>query len=181
MSYPAQDESFWDFSLRTYSQAGVPAACLALQDELGADVNMILYCIWAGSRAAALDEAAFRRAFEFSSRWATEVVNPLRRARRWMKQEAGTEGTVDGAACFALREQIKTAELAAEKLQQLTLAALPLTDGAGGLEAVMANLRLYFGAIGAPLDDEAVERLMVIVRAAFPQGGTFDPILRLSL
>jgi len=167
-----RDESFWDFSLRTYRVSGVPEACLALQDELGADVNMVLYCCWAGDRSAALDGPAFQRAFEFSSQWATEVVRPLRHARRWMKQEGCAEGPVDREACLALREQIKGTELAAEKLQQLTLAALPLPGTAAeGIEAVAANLRIYFHAIEATLDEDAVERLMVIVHAAFPRQG----------
>jgi len=35
----ASPSSFWTFSLSVYGQPGVPAACLTLQDEGGADVN----------------------------------------------------------------------------------------------------------------------------------------------
>ena len=172
MATPAYHEAFWDFSLRTYGSTGVAAACLSLQDELGADVTLILYCCWAGGRAAALDDVTFQRAFGFSSQWAEEVVRPLRQVRRWMKQEACGSGTVDEETCVALREQVKATELAAEKLQQLTLAALQLPKGgAGGLETVASNLRRYFSAMGTTLNEDAVEKLMAIVRAAFPQQG----------
>ena len=163
---------FWDFSLRTYRSEGVSTACLSLQDELGADVNLILYCCWAGGFDAALDDAAFQRALTFSSQWAREVVSPLREVRRWMKQEPFDPGTVDREACMALRDLVKATELAAEKLQQLTLSGLPLpAANSEGIEAVSANLRRYFRAINVTLDANAVEKLMVIVRAAFPQRG----------
>ena len=48
---------FWDFSLEIYAKPGVAQACLALQDECGADVNLLLFCCWAGP----LDEIAMRR------------------------------------------------------------------------------------------------------------------------
>lgn len=37
---------FWNFSLDHYKQEGVQAACLHLQDSFGADVNLVLYCLW---------------------------------------------------------------------------------------------------------------------------------------
>ncbi len=46
-------ESLWDFSVRTYRGEWVSAACLALQDERGVDVNMLLYCCWHGATRGA--------------------------------------------------------------------------------------------------------------------------------
>ena len=169
MSRIKRHEPFWDFSLRTYGTPGVPEACLALQDGLGADVNLVLYCCWAGGRAAPLDDTAFDRAFAFSGEWAGRVVRPLRAVRRWMKQTGCGSGPMDAAACLALRERIKGVELEAEKLQQLALASLPLPPGrAEGLTGVAANFRRYFMAIDATLAKVTVERLLVVVRAAFP-------------
>ena len=34
---------FWDFSLATYAEEGVAQSLLAMQDELGLDVNVLLY------------------------------------------------------------------------------------------------------------------------------------------
>ena len=171
MSHPAP-EAFWDFSLRTYGCSGVPQACLALQDEYGADVNLVLYCCWAGARAGALDAAGFDAAGAFSREWAAQVVHPLRAVRRWMKNDGCDNGPVDTPACLALREQVKAVELAAEQLQQLTLASLPLpaAPAAGpsgaGLAAVAANLRRYCRGAGIPLNATVIARLVVIVDAA---------------
>ena len=40
------------FSGWLYASDEVPAACLHLQDELGLDVNLLLWCLYAGARAA---------------------------------------------------------------------------------------------------------------------------------
>ena len=37
---------FWEFSLAHYELDDVPQACLALQDEFGLDVNLLLYAAW---------------------------------------------------------------------------------------------------------------------------------------
>ena len=168
-------EPFWDFSLRIYAQQGVSAACLKLQDEFGVDINLLLYCCWLGSCGSELDEHALRRALDFSAVWAAEVVHPLRRARRWMKDEAGAGGEVDREARLALRERIKAAELAAEQMQQVTLAKWGVPGGRSDkLEAAATNLRSYVKAIGIRLDDGAVERLVVILGAVLPEAAETD-------
>ena len=48
MGKPFPDHLFWDFSLEVYAKEGVADACLRLQDDLGIDVNMLLFCCWAG-------------------------------------------------------------------------------------------------------------------------------------
>lgn len=166
----ARDEAFWDFSLRTYRSDGVADACIALQDEHGVDVNVVLYCCWAGSRAPALDEAAFDPILRFSREWSGHVVGPLREARRWMKRSGCEDTPVDTGACLALREQIKAIELGAEKLQQLALAESPLPDGdAAGLPGAAANLQRYFTALEVTVDAGVRERMLVVARAAFPK------------
>lgn len=170
-----QVEGFWEFSLRTYNAAGAAEACLALQDEHGADVNMILYCCWAGGRAAPLDEAGLTRALAVSRDWGGQVVQPLRSVRRWMKAAGCAGGQVDREACLKLRERVKALELAAEQLQQQALAALPLPPGGErGPPAIAANLRRYLEAIEAGFDRDTRDRLLVIVRAAYPQARRQD-------
>ncbi len=43
-SFPSSP--FWDYSLGIYRKPGVADACIALQDEFGLDVNMLLACLW---------------------------------------------------------------------------------------------------------------------------------------
>ena len=42
----------WDFVTWAYKLPGVEKACLALQNRLKADVNIVLFCIWLSHRGA---------------------------------------------------------------------------------------------------------------------------------
>ncbi|MGE0665240.1 MAG: TIGR02444 family protein [Sphingomonadales bacterium] len=129
------DHRFWDFSADLYRRSGVEAACLLLQDRFGADVNLVLYCVWIGrglsgeALGLALEAAAPLRQF----------IESLRAMRR-----AGARG--DGSY-----EALLKAELAAEKLEQDALEALapPERPSAG---AGTANLRLYAERLGVDAD-----------------------------
>ena len=46
----------WEFSLKLYSEPGVAASCLSLQNQHGFDVNLVLFCIWYGFRHGELTE-----------------------------------------------------------------------------------------------------------------------------
>ena len=109
-------ESFWDYSLETYSRAGVAPACLRLQDRLGADVNLILFGCWiascGGGRMIGGDWMALSA---LTDDWRTQVVEPLRAIRRHLK--------VNPAAGIApsLRTEVIRLELEAEHAEQLIL------------------------------------------------------------
>jgi len=167
-------ETFWDFSVRTYRQPGVAEACLALQDQYGADVNLLLFCCWAGWRSDALDTHTFEQAVGFSQCWAGHVVRPLRNVRRWMKSDGCNRELMDIDACQDVREKVKAVELLAEKLQQAALEALPLESTPdnprpAGPPAVAANLRRYCQKAGIAWSEDVRSKLGVILRAAFPR------------
>ena len=67
---------------------GVQQACLALQERCGADVNLLLFCGWTGRGGRALDESVLRSAVDRVGRWQSEVIAPLRLARRGLKRHA---------------------------------------------------------------------------------------------
>lgn len=124
---PGQD-GFWEFSLRLYAQPGVPPACLALQDQGGADVNLALFLLYLADRGRLLDDAGVAALDEATRDWREQVVKPIRGVRRLLK---GDVGAFSQAATSRLRADIKQAELAAEKLQQLTLESLAPPASAG--------------------------------------------------
>ncbi len=167
-------ERFWDFSVRTYRTQGVPEACLSLQDDYGADVNMLLYCAWIALAAGRFDDGLFRRAGEFSDAWAEHVVKPLRSARTWMKQSGCRSDPVPAAPCMALREDIKSVEFAAEKMQQEVLESLLITGANSGsapdriIESAIVNLHRYLVQQDIPVSNDVCDKLCVILRAAFP-------------
>jgi uncharacterized protein (TIGR02444 family) len=174
MAASHESEGFWNFSVRTYRTAGVPDACLSLQNDYGADVNMLLYCCWIGACIGRFDHELFARASAFSTLWADHVVVPLRSARTWMKQSGCDTDPVPTDACMQLREEIKSVEFAAEKMQQQVLESLVSIDKSRNdppdqvLKDVVANLMLYSEHTGIEVCEDVRFKLSDVVQAAFP-------------
>ena len=174
MSSGLEIESFWDFSVRTYRTDGVPDACLSLQNDYGADVNMLLYCCWIGAYIGQFDGELFARASAFSTQWANQVVVPLRSARTWMKHTGCDTEPVPTDACMQLRDEIKSVEFAAEKMQQQVLESLVSIDQSRYdapnqmLKDVVANLMLYSERTGFEVCEDVRRKFSDIIRAAFP-------------
>jgi uncharacterized protein (TIGR02444 family) len=140
----ASGNPFWDFSLAIYERPGVPEACLGLQDRQGLDVNLMLYCCWAGSRGRALAAGDIAVLVEAAGPWHEQVVKPLRGARRWLK---GQTAAPAAEPAEALREAIKAQELEAERLEQLILLeCLEIGAGQGSAAAAAGNLKAYLAA-----------------------------------
>ena len=156
----AEPSPFWTFSLAVYGRPGVPPACLRLQDEHGADVNIVLCALWLGTLGRAIelgDVTALRAAL---APWVEEVVRPLRRVRRWLKDPAETFA---GAATEKLR------------LQQEALATLVETQAPGrpanaSPSLLAANLAAYAEAIGAEFPDAVVAPLLAAATALLTDG-----------
>ena len=72
--------SLWEFSLETYGRPGVQSACLNLQENMGMDVNILLYCCWRGAMEAEELETLMAEL----APWQRDVVGGLRTVRRLM-------------------------------------------------------------------------------------------------
>lgn len=151
-------ESFWDYSLALYARPRVEPALLALQDEAGLEVNLILFCCYAAARGVELgapDIDAMRR---IGTVWAEGVVRTLRDVRRALKPLAATPET----EAARLRDEVKQAELAAEKTMQEALEALlPEHRAAGSRELAERNLAAWLGEASAD------PRLAIVLDRAF--------------
>jgi len=159
-----RENPFWDYSLLLYGRKAVAAACLDLQDRFSLDVNMLLFCCWAGARGRRLSEAEILRLIEAVQAWRTEVLLPLRSARRWLK----TRAPAISPAAETLRERIKSSELAAEAVQQdLMHETLAVPDGKPSAAAVAANLCIYLSAEGVS-NGETTEALATLLQGACP-------------
>jgi uncharacterized protein (TIGR02444 family) len=160
--------SLWDFSLKTYRRPGVQDACLKLQDELGADVNMLLYCCWrgaieAGEMAALLAELA---------PWQTDIVGGLRSVRRALKPMLA-ELDVLFEPASSLRKKIAALELEAEKLQQDMLARHAAKDAKStpsSPHTAVRNLTRYIGVLAAAPNESQQHALGTLIGAAFADG-----------
>ena len=162
---------FWHYSLKLYACNEVAELCLHLQDEGGLDVNLVLYCLWQGSQGRCLQPESLSAVSRVSAPWRQEVVESLRRARRWMKgREQDIAGRSDG-----LRERIKALELAAEKCQQDWLAAHPAVyEDAPPLIAAARNLSTYVQMAGTQSTPILQGDLARLLHQAFPDAAAKD-------
>lgn len=149
------DNAFWRFSLSVYGQADVAGECLALQETLGIDVNLLLFCAWLGARGITLRSEDIEGAVEVVAAWHQSIVRPLRGVRQWVKTVKR-----DGFASF--RERVKKLELDAEQIEQAALFAhskeIRAVAGADRAEAISRNVNQYLKSTSAPLLIEAARR-----------------------
>ncbi|MGF1629801.1 MAG: TIGR02444 family protein [Kiloniellaceae bacterium] len=160
----APDETpFWQFSGTVYARRGVAEACLALQERHRLDVNLLLFCAWAGSNGRRLDGGDLGQLRSMARPWHEEVVAPLRAARRWLKQQTSVPEDLGEA----FREEVKALELQAEMLEQLMLyQELEIASGEGSPEDVAANLWLYLTRYKPlPTDDDIADLAAVLCGA----------------
>jgi uncharacterized protein (TIGR02444 family) len=161
---------FWDFSLDIYQVPEVAQACLDLQNTYGLDVNLVLLCCWYGAAYGTLPAARLEQACQHSSKWRKNLVQPLRNARTWMKS-TGAEGVAETSEFDALRQQIKQAELAAEKMQQHTLEKmvleLPLPSGRSRAKAaIQANFEGLLALTGTHASPALNQMLAILSEAS---------------
>ena len=118
--------ALWDFCVAVYDRPGVAETCLRLQDAHGTDIPLLLAALWSAVDGPGVlgadDLAALDRCV---APWRENVVQPLRRTRRWMK--------ASGQADDPVRAQVKRAELAAERRELEAIADwLSNRRGSGG-------------------------------------------------
>ena len=164
--------SLWSFSLEVYRRPGVEEACLKLQDDIGADVNILIYCCWRGTLA----EGEMAALLPELAPWQSGVVRGLRTVRRILKPMLADMGDLSAAAAD-LREKIAALELEAEKLQQAMLSRHPANRGEAAPpspQAAVQNLTQYFEILAKVPDRNARNALETLVRAAFPNAAEDD-------
>jgi uncharacterized protein (TIGR02444 family) len=120
----------WDWALSAYARPGVPDACLVLQDAHGQNTSFLLWAVW----AEAADPALLKQAAAAARAWDETALTPLRAIRRALK---APQPPVEDEAREGLREDVKSAELRAERVLMETLASLS-ADARGGASALRA-------------------------------------------
>ncbi|HXJ00323.1 MAG TPA: TIGR02444 family protein, partial [Micropepsaceae bacterium] len=156
---PRDESPFWRFSLRFYARAKVSAACLVLQDEAGADVNLLLFLLFLAEhrrQVNANDVAELDRAV---IAWRDSVVKPLRALRRALKTGIG-EISVTVSETF--RGQIKRLELESEHIEQSALEKFHAADLAAPADSRMAAAQANIAAYQAYLGSFPAEAVATI-------------------
>jgi uncharacterized protein (TIGR02444 family) len=144
-------EALWAFALDVYARPGVSAACIALQDESGADVDIVLYALWCASRGSVLDGAALEAADAVAAPWREATIRPVREVRRALKPPPGPP--FDAARAESLRKALLEVELGLERMELGALeAGAPPPAKADPREAARHNLAQYARMLGVPGD-----------------------------
>ena len=157
-----KEERFWAYALGVYGQPEAGEAFLRLQDRDGADVPMLLWCLWCGAEGIAVPRDTMAGAVAFSNCWARGVVHPLRALRRAMKD--GIEGAPAGLTEQA-RGGVARTEQDAERLQMEHLAGLSGEAGHSPPKtATEANIALYAECTGLTLGGEDCATVMALAR-----------------
>ncbi len=162
-------EAFWAFSLEVYAKPQVAELCIALQDEYGFDVNLLLLGLWvAEMQRKALDAERICELREAVAQLNDNLVHPLRRARRWAKPSDPVAETPRRKIYGALKQ----VELEAERLVQAEMVETLSAGLQRGGEtptpqaAARASLERYRQSIEAP--DSATAPLAQLIVKALP-------------
>ncbi|RED54137.1 TIGR02444 family protein [Aestuariispira insulae] len=160
---------FWAFSLDFYGKVRVEETLLALQNSRGLDVNLILLCVWLGTKGVSLQKESMQKLVGLSSGWHLQAVLPLRQLRQSLKEPVAG---IDRDDAERVRQGIKELELATERMQQdmlfQALEELPgkdarLADRAG---VIRGNLSRYASAAAIRVGGEERGYFETLVQAA---------------
>jgi len=167
----ATDSTFWSFTLGLYGKPGVASALIGLQDRLGLDVNMLLYCCWAGADGRLLSREDLKAVEAVAESWQSEVVRPLRALRRRLK---GGFGAMPAERVEAYRKRVNELEIEGEHIAQNAMGQQQRGERqAGGSTAIRiaGNLKGYLKLRHAPADAAERADLTAILRACCPDAG----------
>jgi uncharacterized protein (TIGR02444 family) len=151
------EHAAWRFAVALYDRPDVAPACLALQDEHGVDVCLLLVLAWAGAECGA--DLAAEELAALAAPWQDEIVRPLRAVRRRLK--TGPPAPSDRTQ--SLRQRLQALEIEAERIAIETLAAATglRPSGAGNPAAARANLRRYLEQAAVP--PEMIDRTCALL------------------
>ena len=154
----SQSGVLWDYALERYARDGVAECCVALQDEAGANVLLIIVAAYLAERGIPLTGPRVQTLVNGASALQDSLIEPLRALRRANRPP-------DGEACERQRDtyqSLKQAELAAERWQLAQLAELVLPwnpEQVPTRQLLQRNIRAVAGAAEKSMLDRLVRAL----------------------
>ena len=108
------EKKLWSFAVTIYQRDGVAPACLDLQEQCQIDVPLMLCAVFACLEGKDISDADLTQLHNLASPWQSDIVQSLRRIRTRLKTGPSP---APNAVTEDLRNKVKAAELAAEKIQ----------------------------------------------------------------
>ncbi len=142
MKFP--DSKLWSFSDQIYKLPEVEGACLKLQNNFDADINIIMYCLWIADKGIKLNQEDAIVLIQTTLPWQKTILKPLRDARKMMKQHiiAMPTDLLDQTIT-----NLSEMELNAEHMSQMALEKIidtdKATEEASAVECATLNTSLY--------------------------------------
>lgn len=171
-------EALKTFALQVYGTAGVPPACLLLQERFGLDVNVLLFAAYLGAvRGESLAPADLDTVAATVGGWHREVVRPLRAVRQRLKTGPAP---APSEATGTLRGKLQKLEIEAELIELSELGHLaarlgaPGATGAPEADALAAVTVVAAARAGRAFKDDERAALVTIAGAAAQVGGAAD-------
>ena len=141
-------EQLWQFSLQLYPQ--VKPLCLQWQDQLGANVNLLLLLCYLEQQQLSLSASELQQLAAKLDNFSAQFTRPLRTLR-----QNSAAAPLLPAQQQTLKQALLQAELELEKLEQQLLLqhCPPFTAGSTSL------LELYLAQLNADIDAVAMQIL----------------------
>lgn len=127
-------EQFWQFSERHYGRPGVAEACLQLQDDYDANVNLLLLLLMLEERGFSLDPALFLPFILPIAQTRSGMFKQWRQLRRQLKDKLSTDDYLS-----LLRHELELESWQQQELIQ-ALALLPANNNSDGPSGLLAYL-----------------------------------------
>ena len=166
------ENKLWSFALTIYQRDAVAPACLDLQEHCKIDVPLMLCAVFACLQGKAISDEDLTQLHNLASPWQSDIVQSLRRIRTQLK--TGPK-PAPNAVTEDLRNKVKAAELAAEKIQlemmqtwvsQLT--AIDRGESAPALPAIIDIItRIAATSSKAKITQIQHDHIRVIAKAAY--------------
>lgn len=145
----------WLFSVKIYKRPDIEQACLYLQNQLGANVNILLTCLWAASLCKApLSPTQMQKLVDTTEPWNNRLTKKIRELRKLTP---------------LLEKQFLALEIFTEKVQQsLLLDCLEFTTHSKPLsisprQTAMENIHTYFDSVAITIDAQDSPYLVNLV------------------
>jgi uncharacterized protein (TIGR02444 family) len=136
-------QNFWQFSIELYQHHEAQSLLLNLQDEVGVNVNLALFCAYLDSQQIYVTQAQFTQLLDCISNFNQTYTTQLRQLRKSVKANADSFKNYK-----ELRQHLLNAELELEKQEQQLLVERAQLFSLNSSEA-QSNLQLYQTHISA--------------------------------
>ena len=144
MEFP--NSELWNYATQIWSLPEVESNCLNLQDDFSVDINILMFCLWAGGEKYCFNEDDLQVLLDTVKPWQT-MINPLRDARKMMQHQmiAMPSGMVDQTIGNMKEMELNAEHMALLALEKaLSIEAIKQEKDASEIECSLKNINLYF-------------------------------------